>query len=171
MALASSIPLNDGTITPTGIVIEIPAPPAAGVLLELWRAPDLAGAPDGANAVQVTSLTPPVGGTYYVDHRPLANITWWYRTRLTGNQYGNGSFTDWVNLGVAVRLDPDALAAYVAGTGVGGSVAQHAQFIGQGRTMLQMLTYEIPNAEFDIWETNNQPHAWTVDTGDSSVAA
>src|SRR5204863_3096909 len=144
MALASSIPLNDGTITPTGIVIEIPAPPAAGALLEVWRAPDSAGAPDTANAVQVTSITPPAGGTYYVDHLALDGAIWWYRTRLTGNQYGNGSYTDWINLGMAVRIDPDALAAYVAGTGIGGAIAEHSQFVGQNRTLAQLNKYLIP---------------------------
>jgi hypothetical protein len=45
------------------------------------------------------------------------------------------------------------------------------QLDGQIRSVVQTLTYEIPNAEFDIWESNSQPHAWSVDTGDSSVAA
>lgn len=41
---------------------------------------------------------------------------------------------------------------------------------GQNRTAIQNLTYDIPNSEFDVWETNTQPHAWTIDTGDSSAA-
>src|SRR5207302_3482 len=45
------------------------------------------------------------------------------------------------------------------------------QFDGQGRTVLQTLTYEIPNSEFDIWTSPSQPLAWTVDTGDSSSVA
>jgi hypothetical protein len=46
-----------------------------------------------------------------------------------------------------------------------------ARIAGQGRSIVQTLTYEIPNAEFDIWESPSQPHAWTVDTGDSSSCA
>jgi hypothetical protein len=42
---------------------------------------------------------------------------------------------------------------------------------GQGRTVVQTLTYEIPNAEFDLWESASQPHAWSIDTGDSSSCA
>jgi hypothetical protein len=33
------------------------------------------------------------------------------------------------------------------------------------------VTYLVPNSEWDVWESASQPHAWSVDTGDSSVAA
>jgi hypothetical protein len=50
------------------------------------------------------------------------------------------------------------------------TIPREGQIAGQTRTILQTLIYEIPNGEFDIWENLNQPHGWTIDTGDSSLA-
>lgn len=33
-----------------------------------------------------------------------------------------------------------------------------------------VLTYLIPNGEFEVWDATTQPHAWSVDTGDLSSA-
>jgi hypothetical protein len=83
----------------------------------------------------------------------------------TGNGVG-GATGHVVRLGL--RIKPDgSLDVY----GTIQADAFTSRLRGQGRSLLQALTYEIPNAEFDLWDTPTQPTAWTVDTGDSSSCA
>lgn len=78
-----------------------------------------------------------------------------------------------LNAGVLKRggaLD-DGLYPFIAKTVDGLQADRSSKMEGQGRTLIQALMYEIPNGGFDVWESASQPHAWTVDTGDSSAAA
>lgn len=108
MTLASTIEINDGTLSITGIIVAM-IPGADNAPLELWRAPDLAGSPDAANAVMVESLIPPPSGVHFVDYLALDGAIWWYRQRSNGNQYGPGDWTDWINLGQASRLSAESV--------------------------------------------------------------
>lgn len=109
MALASTIEVNDGTLTATGIIVGMRPVSEPNVLTELWRAPDLAGAPDAANAFMAYQQVVPPAGINYVDRLPLDGVTWWYRMRSNGGLYGPGVYTAWVNLGVAGQLSRDQL--------------------------------------------------------------
>src|SRR2546428_3819904 len=110
MALASTIEINDGTITPTGIIIALMPGSDPTVPIELWRAADAAGAPDAANAVMVVAQIVKPGGLNYVDLLPTDGAIWWYRSRTNGGAYGAGPWTDWINHGAADRLSRDTLA-------------------------------------------------------------
>jgi hypothetical protein len=65
----------------------------------------------------------------------------------------------------------DGKYALLATDGGGIGADRTVKITGQARTLMQGLTFLVPNSEFDIWESASQPHAWTVDTGDSSVCA
>ncbi len=104
MALAATIEVNDGTLTPTGIMVTVLPGADPTIPVELWRAPDAAGAPNGAQAVLVVAQVVPPDGIHYVDKLATNGVIWWYRTRLNGNAWGPGPYSDWVNLGVADRL-------------------------------------------------------------------
>lgn len=170
MALAATIEVNDGTLTPTGIAIAFLPISDPSLPMELWRAPDLAGAPDAANAVMVCAQVLPPAGINYVDRLPTDGAVWWYRSRSNGNAYGPGAYTDWVNMGAADRLTVD-YAQLLAMQPVEAIIAPYARIAGQTRTVAQVITWLLTNAEFDVWDNSGQPHAWTVDTGDASVCA
>src|SRR6266516_1245296 len=111
MSLATTIELNDGTVTPTGIVIALLPGADPTIPVELWRAPDSAGAPNTGAAVLVVQQVVPPGGIHYVDRLPTNGTIYWYRSRLNGNAFGAGPYTDWVNLGAADRLSADIVTS------------------------------------------------------------
>jgi len=154
MALASTIEVNDGSMTPTGIVVVVQPGSDPSVPVELWRAADLAGVPDTANAVMVVGQVLPPGGRNYVDRLPTDGVIWWYRARTNGNAYGPGPYTEWINLGTADRLIPDAVQALDNDSAVKNSVAWQQQVARMGPQVQNIL----PNPGFEdglaFWTVN-----------------
>src|SRR6266566_5272823 len=160
MALAPSIEVNDGRLTSTGIVVALQPAGDPNAMVELWRAPDLAGAPDTANALMVYSSVIPLGGINFVDQLKLDGATWWYRLRTNGGQYGPGPYTEWQNLGAADRLVADSVSALVAGDGTvtsAGWQQQNARIGPQGNLL--------PNPGF---EEDGLPW-WYADVGTAAL--
>jgi hypothetical protein len=85
--------------------------------------------------------------------------------------YGDGVFD--LGGGHVLRSSSfdDGKFAVQAADSAGAQAARAVQIQGQLRTLAQMLTELVPNAEFDIWESTSQPHAWTVDTTAGAVCA
>lgn len=145
MALASTIEVNTGLVSQTGIVIAVMPGSDPSVPVELWRAPDSAGAPDSANAVMVLAEVIKPGGINYVDRLPTDGVIYWYRSRTNGNAYGPGPYTDWVNLGAADRLMPDAVVALGDSDAVKNSAAWAQQVARMGPQVQNIL----PNPGFE----------------------
>ncbi len=65
----------------------------------------------------------------------------------------------------------DGKFAVVAAVSDGSQVDRSVKIAGANRTAVQMLTEIAPNAEFDIWESASQAHAWANDlTAGATVA-
>jgi hypothetical protein len=145
---------------PTGIRLLLNAKDPA-FAFEIQHAPDSSGAPNVGAATTIANKVPGTRLTYH-DARPLDGALHWYRYRHVGYGDTPGGWSDWQSgRAIIQRLDLPSNA----------TSSRSTKIEGQGRTIAQTLTYEIPNAEFDLWESTSQPHAWTVDTGDSSSCA
>lgn len=164
-----------------------------GYTSEVQRAPDSGGSPDVANAETIAQLGPlPAAGGVFVDPRALASARWHYRWRHTGLGVDPGTWSSWKSALPAlipkdlfsVSFDQptvhpiargekmsDEKYAVAAASSDGLQVVKEGQIEGQVRTLYTALTHLLPNGEFEVWQSASQPHAWTVDTGDSSVAA
>lgn len=137
--------------------------------VEIQRAPDSSGSPNEGSAATIVKL-PPIepGGTVYVDSLPRTTSRYHYRFRHTLGA-ATGDWSSWIGPLEAVELTRETLAELRRGPGVAAPLSPAlAQIGGQGRTIIQALDRMVPNAEFDLWENPGTPHAWTVDTGDSS---
>lgn len=194
MPLPSTLVLRPQPWTPNvyGKAISF-VPGDATIPVEVQRATDAIGT--GATTI-ATGLLFPKPGAPFVDQRANDGSSWFYRARHNGPGFDPGAYTAWVG-GVVKAIPPDVLAASVnfggasvypiirsqamtdgayavkaaSNDGLAGDRAVRVD--GQGRTVVSFASTPelLPNGEFDIWESASQPHAWTVDTGDSSVAA
>src|SRR5207253_2019708 len=131
--------------TLTGIVIALSPTYDPNALLELWRAPDSAGAPDTANAVRVFMQNVPASGMNYIDHLPTDGVIWWYQTRMTGGPYGDSPFSDWINLGSADRISSVASVGLNAASAAASTPAWTQATARPGTHTQQML----PNPGFE----------------------
>lgn len=158
--------------------------------VELQRAPDDGSGGPGAFAT-IANLPPLPAAATYIDLLPLDNAFRHYRWRHIGPGYDPSPLWSAVGRGKPTRLEGPAAAgglislyplrrdpamsdgdfAAASATNDGKQIVKEGQLEGQGRTLIQTLIYEIPNGEFDVWESASQPHAWTVNTGDSSACA
>lgn len=175
----------------TGILLKV-VPGSTAFGIELERAPDLAGAPNVGAAVDAAIFQPqPLTGTDYLDVMPIAAGQQWYRARHIANGYNPGNWTPWVAgtpvivtagqlqdtatpaVYPVIRSLPltDGLYAVQAASSDGVQATRAVKIAGQLRTMVQMLTELVPNAEFDVWESTSQPHAWSVDATAGAVCA
>lgn len=155
---------------PVGITLLLnPGDPA--MKFEIQHAPDSSGSPNVGAATSIATNLPGIARAYH-DQQPLDGATHWYRVRHVGYGDTPGPWNDWVSATARVQGVDDAdIATVVRNQDGDGNGQRQFKIRGQGRSLVQTLTYEIPNAEFDIWESASQPHAWTVDTGDSSSVA
>src|SRR5579859_4282757 len=174
MALPSTVTLFGGFTTRSGVLLRV-VPGSALFWIELQRAPDSGGAPNVGAAQTIATLPPaPLTGVPYVDPQPATLNVLWYRARHVGppgTGYTPGNYTAWVSASAA-PLPSTSSALAAQGTAVGVLPLPRAtQVAGALRTMVQMLTELVPNAEFDIWESSTQPHAWLVDTTAGATCA
>jgi hypothetical protein len=157
--------------------------------IELQRAPDNGSGAPGTFAT-IQQLPPIPAASTFVDLLADDGAFRHYRARHIGPGYGPSTNWSPVGRGKPVRLEGGAAAgglislyplvrdrpmsdgdwAVSSATSDGKQVIKEGKIEGQTRTLAQVVTYLVPNAEFDIWESASQPHAWSVDTGDSSVA-
>jgi hypothetical protein len=158
--------------------------------VELQRAPDNGSGGPGAFATIAT--LPPLGAAAtYIDLLPNDNAFRHYRWRHIGPGYDPSLLWSPIARGKPVRLEGPAAAgglislyplrrdppmsdgdwAVAGATNDGKQIVKEGKIEGQNRTLTQLVTYLVPNSEWDVWESASQPHAWSVDTGDSSVAA
>src|SRR5579859_6599317 len=174
-----------------GVALGI-TPTSSVEFLELHRAPDSSGAPNLAQDIALSWIGPfPLSGAVYFDGLPQTGQIYWYRWRHVFTGYTPGGYTPWVQaIGGAVpdallvagrsvsvypiaRVQPmqDGLFAVQAASSDGTQATRAVQIAGAIRTLVQMLTELVPNAEFDIWESSSQPHAWLVDTTAGATCA
>lgn len=159
--------------------------------VEVQRATDNIGT--GATTI-ATGLLFPKPGAPFVDQRANDGSSWFYRARHGGPGVDAGAYTAWVG-GVVAAIPNEVLAAsvnygggsvyplirsfafddtkyaVVAADNAGVKADRTVGVDGGVRTLYASQTHLLPNGEFEVWQSASQPHAWTVDTGDSSVAA
>lgn len=162
---------------------------------EVQRAPDSGGSPGTWATIADDLPALPSAGAPFVDQRPATTDRWHYRWRHKGPGVGAGTLSSSVSalpdlipkavLDAAIhtgrqisvyplmRTEPftDDKYAVVAADAAGIKADRTVGVDGAVRTLYVALTHLLPNGEFEVWESASQPHAWSVDTGDSSVAA
>lgn len=191
----------EASVIGVGLIIVPPRDPTTNIPwtgdLEIERAPDASGSPGTWVPIATIDHVPPAGGRY-IDTDPLTagrwtTAIWWYRYRLTrGGATGGYSAPRSVTSGLfprgtraglqagdaaafygGLRSEPlsDEKYAVVAADAAGIKADRTVGVDGAVRTLYTALTWLLPNGEFEVWQSASQPHGWTVDTGDSSVAA
>ena len=159
---------------------------------EVQRAPDSGGSPGTPVDIFVTDRPLSSSGGAFVDQLPPAATYYHYRWRQVGPGFSAGAYSAYIKraadqlpqsvLDVAVnseniypleRAQPftDSKYAVVAADDAGIKADRTVGVDGAVRTLYTALTHLLPNGEFEVWQTASQPHGFTVDTGDSSVAA
>jgi len=193
MALPGALQPNGAVATDFGIEVRItPAnPPSYGI--ELQRAPDDGSGAPNVGAVATIIILPPLraGGASYVDLLPPDDAFRHYRWRHVADGYDpSTNWTPWgrgkpallpaqLAQGGLIGVYPimralaltDGKYAVVAADAAGVKVDRPVGVDGAVRTLYTALTHLLPNGEFEVWQSASQPHGFTVDTGDSSVAA
>ena len=193
MALPAALQPNGAVATDFGIEVRItPAnPPSYGI--ELQRAPDDGSGSPNVGAVVTIIILPPLraGGASYVDLLPPDDAFRHYRWRHVADGYDpSANWTPWgrgkpallpaqLAQGGLIGVYPimralaltDGKYAVVAADAAGIKVDRPVGVDGAVRTLYTALTHLLPNGELEVWQSASQPHGFTVDTGDSSVAA
>lgn len=198
MVLTPSIlPRIGGGTSRSGIVISI-VPGDVTYDIEVQRTVETSpgsGVPDAGVAVSIVQLPAPIleSGVTYTDALPVNGTVYFYRAREAGIHVDPGAWSGWTAGAAPITLDlapaaeglpavypvkrgramDDGLYPVLATSADGKSADRTVKVDGQGRTLVSLASTPelLPNGEFDVWESASQPHAWTVDTGDSSSCA
>jgi hypothetical protein len=158
--------------------------------VELQRAPDDGSGGPGAFAT-IANLPPLPAAATYIDLLPLDNAFRHYRWRHIGPGYDPSPLWSAVGRGKPTRLEGPAAAgglislyplrrdppmsdgdwAVASASNDGKQIVKEGQIEGQVRKLSSALTFIIPNAELEVWESSSQPHGWSVDTTGGASAA
>jgi hypothetical protein len=173
--LPNTIPDIGGYPLVSGIGLSLtPASISFGV--ELQRAPDDGtGNPNVAAATTIFAwVTMPLRGVSYIDQLPLDNAKRFYRVRHAQDGVA-WDYSLWTpGRRPIIMHSPDRQVASVAPQILSSDtypLRPTEKLAGGFRSLTQLVTFLIPNAEFDIWESEAQPHAWTNDLTAGAVVA